>query len=88
MTNLHKIDGDTITRATQIATGALKAEWCDLGRKLRDFSTSDHRKAIGDYIREHPEVLERAAIEVAEWRKKGLLRRTRRTVDFIELLRR
>jgi hypothetical protein len=62
------LQADAMTRAAQIATNAIKSKWRDEGRKLSDFRISDHRKAIGDYLAQHPEVIERAAAEVASWR--------------------
>jgi hypothetical protein len=62
------LQADAMTRAAQIATNAIKTKWRDEGRKLSDFRTSDHRKAIGDYIRDNPQIVERAAKEVASWR--------------------
>ena len=82
---MTKIDGDTMTRATQIATGAIKSKCRDEGRKLSDFRTSDHRKAIGEYLAKHPEVIERASAEVTSW-KKGRRFRPRETPDFWALL--
>ena len=63
------LQADAMVRATQIATGALKSKWYDEGRKLWEFRISDHRKAIGDYIREHPEVVERATRDVERFAK-------------------
>ena len=63
------LQGDAHSRAHQIAAGALKSKWRDDGRKLLDFRISDHRKAIGEYLAQHPEIVTRAAAQVAEWRK-------------------
>ena len=61
------LQADAMTRATQIAANAIKTKWRDEGRKLSDFRISDHRKAIGEYLAQHPEVIERASAEVAKW---------------------
>jgi hypothetical protein len=82
-----KIDADAMTRARQIATSELKQKLRDEGCRATDERMYGLGCAIKRYLAEHPEIVERAAMEVAQWRKKGLLRRTRRTVDFIELLR-
>jgi hypothetical protein len=75
------LQADAMTRAHQIVVGAMKSKWRDDGRKLSDFRTSDHRRAIGEYLAKHPEVIERASAEVASW-KKGRRIRARRTRDF------
>ena len=62
------LKADAITRAHQIAVGELKSKWCGDGRKLRDFSTREQRKAITDYICDNPRIVERATAEVASWR--------------------
>jgi hypothetical protein len=80
------LQADAMTRATQIATGALKTKWRDEGRKLSEFRISDHRKAIGEYLARHPEIVERASAEVAAWRNKGRRIRARRPCDFWALL--
>jgi hypothetical protein len=78
--NTVKIDPDAMTRATQIAASELKQLARDAGTRERDFRISDRRKAIGAYLAQHPEVIERAAAEVASWRSKftsGAQRRRR-----------
>jgi hypothetical protein len=40
------LQADAMTRATQIATNAIKSKWRDEGRKLSDFRISDHRKRL------------------------------------------
>ena len=37
---------------------------------MDSYNTSDHRKAIGHYIRDNPKIVGRAAKEVAVWRSK------------------
>jgi hypothetical protein len=66
------LQADAMTRAAQIATNAMKSKWRDEGGKLSDFRTSDHRKAIGDYIRDSPKIVERAIAEVAAWRRTNI----------------
>src|SRR5882672_6641885 len=80
------LQADAFTRATQIAVGELKSEFRASGRKLSEWLTHEHRSAISEYLAQHPEVIERAAIEVAAWRKKGRLKRVRRTPDFWAVL--
>jgi hypothetical protein len=64
----EKIDPDALTRAAQIAVRELKQFGRDAGTRERDFRISDRRKAIGEYLAQHPEVIEKAAAEVASWR--------------------
>jgi hypothetical protein len=68
MTNESWLRAAAATRARQRAAGAIKSAWRDEGRKLQDFRISEHRKAIGEYLAQHPEVIERVAMEVAAWR--------------------
>ena len=82
------LQADIATRARQIAVGELKQKLRDTGKRHHEIFTTDVRSGIAGYLREHPEIVERAANEVAQWRKKGLLKRVRETPDFIELLRR
>jgi hypothetical protein len=53
--------------ASQIATNAMKSKWRDAGRKLSDFRTSDHRKAIAELCKQ-PDILARAAADVAKFK--------------------
>jgi hypothetical protein len=62
------LQADAMTRATQIATNAMKSKWRDEGRKLSDFHTSDHRKAIAEHLAQHPEIIARAAADVAKFK--------------------
>ena len=64
------LQADAMTRAAQMALRELKQLARDTGTRERDFRISDRRKAIGDYIRDHPEIVERVAMEVASWRSK------------------
>src|SRR5262245_36149057 len=76
------MNADAMTRAAQIALRELKQLARDTGARDRDFRITDRRKAIGEHLAQHPEIVERASAEVAEWRKKGRLKRSRRTSDF------
>jgi len=70
-TNLR---ADAMTRAAQIAAGALKTKWRDEGRKLSDFRISDHRKAIGELSRRQ-EIIARAVADVAKFKTSAQRRR-------------
>lgn len=58
------LKADAMTRAAQIALRELKQLAWDTGARDRDFRISGLRKAIGDYIRDNPRILERASLEV------------------------
>ena len=73
-----KITADAMTRATQIATNAIKSKWRDEGRKLADFRLSDHRKAIATLLANDPTIVERATKDLRRWILAGVFGKARR----------
>ena len=67
-----KVDGSVMTRARQIAAGAVKNKIRADGRKLSDCSTSELRNAIKRHLNEHPEVIEQAAADIERWTLQGM----------------
>jgi hypothetical protein len=63
-----KITADAMTRAAQIAASELKQLARDAGTRDRDFRISDRRKAIGEHLAQHPEIMERAQADVAKFK--------------------
>lgn len=61
------LQADAMTRATQIATDALKTKWRNEGRKLSDFRTGEHREAIAE-LSSRPDILARAVADVAKFK--------------------
>ena len=80
------LQADAMTRANQIAARELEQLARDAGTRDRDFRISDRARAIGEHLKSNPQILERAAIEVAAWRKKGRRIRARKPRDFWALL--
>jgi len=62
------LQADAMTRAAQIATGALKSKWRDQGRRFADFRISDHRKAIAELAND-PRILAQATADVERFAK-------------------
>lgn len=58
---------DAMTRATQIAAGAIKSKFRDDGGRLRDWRTTDHATAIVK-LSKQPEIIERAVADVAKFK--------------------
>jgi hypothetical protein len=79
------LQAQAMTRAHQVATNRVKDEIRSDGRKLSSIAAHELRCSIKRYLNEHPEVLERAAMEVASW-KKGRRFRARQAPDFWALL--
>jgi hypothetical protein len=73
-----KVTADAMTRAAQIAAGAIKTKFRADGGKLRDFRISDHRKAIGDYLKSNPQLLETASKDLRRWILAGAFGKARR----------
>ena len=65
------------TRATQIATSAAKEEIRSEGRKLLEYEASELRKRAAALIASDPTIIERAMVEIIEWRLAELLRKNR-----------
>jgi hypothetical protein len=70
---------DAIVRARQIAAGAIKDHFRSEGRKLSEWCTGDHRKAIGEYLARHPEIVERAQADIERWILAGWFGKDRRS---------
>jgi hypothetical protein len=60
------LQADAATRARQIAAGALKDQFRSEGRKLHEWRTSDHAKAIAE-LAASEEILARALQDVELW---------------------
>lgn len=56
------------TRCAQIATNALKDEFRSSGRKLSEWRTTDHLRAITE-LSSDPTILAKATADVERWRK-------------------
>jgi hypothetical protein len=75
MTNLQ---GDAFTRATQIATGAVKDQIRADGRKVRDCSASELRNRVATLLANDPTIVERAAEDIERWILAGAFGKARR----------
>jgi hypothetical protein len=82
------LQADAMTRAAQLALREIKSKIRDEGRRTSDYAISDLRRVAAALLKDRPEIVERAAIEVAAWRKKGRLKRVRVTPDFWAVLHR
>jgi hypothetical protein len=62
----NNLQADAMTRARQIAAGAIKDQFRSEGRKLSEWRTSDHRSAIAELAND-PTIMERALQDVELW---------------------
>jgi hypothetical protein len=62
----NNLQADAIVRARQIAKERFKTEWWASGRKLSEFSTTAHSKAIAELAND-PTILARATADVERW---------------------
>ena len=69
---MERIDGSVYAEAIRKARGCVKDEIRASGRKLLDFAASELTKAAKSYLTAHPELIAKAAADVAAWRGSKL----------------
>jgi len=67
---MPNLTADAMTRAAQLAAQELKLKLRDEGRRQTDPAMYGLRSAIGDLLRERPDIVERAMRDIQRWRSK------------------
>ena len=66
------------TRSLQIATNAAKEEIRSEGRKLLEYEASELRKRAAALLANDPAIIERAMVEIIQWRLTKILKSAQR----------